>query len=789
MFKNVRLDAVWTVALSMIFILVSCGGTGSAPINGGSLARVAVSVAPPTMTVTTGTTETFTATVINTNETGVGWLVNGFPGGINPADGTTPFGTIDKSGNYTAPPFIPAPPTVTVTAVANADNSASGNASVSINGTPSPVSISPLTTSVEVGRAVGGVQQMGGIALFTATVHNSNPTVNWLVENVPGGNANLGTISLVPGSLNQVNYVAPASIPAGGPLVHVTAQSVANSQETASAAVTLLPVGGTLVSIIEPTLPPTVQVGQTQEFQASVTGSSDTTVSWEVDGIAGGNLNVGTIVPGSDGTAVYTAPARVPNPAQLIVSAISHAVPAAQASILVSVIPAVPVTVAVSAEGCVNTNAVPVGTTVQFNAVVTGASSQDVTWEVNKITGGNSTIGTISTAGLYSAPGQLPKPATVVVSAVSVPDPLGVGNLPITVSIAPVTVVQVSPSKTSIPVNQSPPDFTATVLGSADTSVTWDVNGLEGGDVNSVGQITWGQPTGCVTEGQYLAPPAVPAPPLPNPVPVTAVASDGTTSAPIMVTITPGQQYTINLSPSGEVFVMVGQTQPYSASEDTDPNDSVIWSVSGKGCTGVACGTITPVVSHPPQPYQATYTAPPNAPNPPTVTVTVTSVNHAGVNATDEVFIQGSANPSISISPTFQSVKVGQNQIPFQATIQNYDPTAIVTWELGCISDWDGGFGDDCNDNDRDGDGPGCMEIPGGREHCGASQPLDAAGNIPLTYISPRNLFTTDFLENQCSGKTNDGNGYVELTVSLNADGCPGNPPTCTANACVQVQP
>jgi hypothetical protein len=184
MFNNTRLGVVFAVALCMMFVLVGCGGTGAAPINGGSLARVAVSVAPSTMTVTTGTTQPFTATVINTTEIGVGWLVNGFPGGINPANGTTPFGTIDKNGNYTAPPFIPAPPTVTVTAVANADNTASANASVSINGTPSPVSISPLTANLEV----------GGIALFTAKVTGIDPSVTWLVESAPGGNDVVGKL-------------------------------------------------------------------------------------------------------------------------------------------------------------------------------------------------------------------------------------------------------------------------------------------------------------------------------------------------------------------------------------------------------------------------------------------------------------------------------------------------------------------------------------------------------------------------------------------------------------------
>jgi hypothetical protein len=782
MLKNTRLVSGSALALSM---MVGCGGVGSAPINGtGSLARVAVSIAPPTMAVKTGTVETFTASVRNTSETGVGWLVNGFPGGINPNDGSSPFGTIDKNGNYTAPPFIPIPPTVTITAVANADNSATANASVSISGTPSPVSISPLSATLEVGRTLGGIPQLGGIALFTATVNNRNPALNWLVEGVLGGNANVGTISPVPGFLDQVNYIAPQSVPGGGSRVHITAQSIANPQETASAVVNLLPVGRTVVAITNPILPPTLQIGQPQTFQARVSGASNPTVSWEVDGIAGGNSYVGTITPGPDETALYTAPAQLPNPSQLIVTAISNAQPAAQASILVNVIADQPVTVVVSAENCVNTNAVPITTTVQFTALVTGTSSQSVTWQVNNITGGNSTLGTITPTGFYTAPAQLPNPATVVVSAVSVDDPLAFGNLPITISLSPVTVVQVSPSKASVPVNQSK-DFSATVLGLADTAATWDVNGIQGGDLNSVGQITWGQPSGCVTVGQYLAPPTIPNPPT---VFVTAIAFDGTVSPPVPVTIVPPPP-TIDLSPSQEVFLMVGQTQPYSATEGSDPNDSVTWSVAGKGCAGIACGTITPAISRPPQPYQATYTAPPNVPNPPTVTVTVSSVNHPGLNAADQIFIQGVAAPSISIFPTFQSVLVGQNQIPFQATIQNYDPKANVQWQLGCISDWNGETGEDCNDGERggDGDGPGCIEVQGGKPHCGNSQGLDVPGNLPLTYTSPQLLFTNDFKANQCSSHSNDGTGYVELTVTLAAKGCPQG--ICTANACVQVKP
>jgi hypothetical protein len=787
MLKNTRLGLVVAMTLSVILASVGCCGVGAAPINGvGSLARVAVSVSPQNMTVTTGTTQPFTATVVNTTEPGVGWLVNGFPGGINPNDGSSPFGTIDKNGNYTAPPFIPIPPAVTVTAVAVADNTASANASVSINGTPSPVSILPLTASLEVGETVGGVQQLGGIALFTATVHNSNPAVNWLVDNVPDGNANVGTVSLVPGSLDQAIYIAPQSIPAGGSQVHLTAQSVVNPQETASAVVNLLPVGNTVVALTEPTLPPTLQVGQTQKFQASVTGSSDTGVSWEVDAIAGGNSNVGTIAPGPGDTAVYTAPAQLPNPSQIIVTAVSNAQSAAQASILVNVIPAVLATVAVSAEKCTNTNAVPIGTTVQFTALVTGASSQDVIWEVNKITGGNSSIGTIAPTGLYIAPAQLPKPATVVVSAVSVADPLAVGNQPITLVQTAQSQVTINPSspQTAQAGGQGLP-FKATVVGLANPAVTWYVNGIENGDLGSVGGISGSELLGCVTQASYDPPPTVPAPPT---VSVTAVASDLTSSSPTMVTITPGALYTINIEPSGDVFVMVDQTQPYCAT-DSDPNDSVTWSVSGTSCTGVACGTIVPggnkLCTAPD--FPATYTAPANVPSPdPTVKVTVSSVNHAGLNASDKVYIQGVANPSISISPTFQSVLAGQNQVPFQAVITNYDQQATVVWQLSCISDWDGGFNQNCSDTDRDQDGPGCIQVQGGKQSCGVA-PLTDLLNMPLTYTSPKNLFTGSFQANPCSGQTDDGNGYVELTVQMEAQGCPQG--VCKADACIQVKP
>ena len=273
MLNNARLTLTVAVCLSAMLTLVGCGGVGAAPLNGvGALPGVTVSVSPAAMNITTGTTQPFTATVNNTSQAGVGWLVNGFPGGVNPSDGSTPFGVIDKDGNYTAPPFVPQPPTVTITAVATADNTASANAAASITGTPSPVSISPLTASLEVGRTVNGILVPGDVALFTASLRGSDSPLNWLVENKLNGDLNVGTITAVPGPLNQVVYTAPAVFPSAGTQVHITAQSILNPMEAATAVVNLLPVGSTLVSITSPKEPPTVQVTKTQAFVASVTG-------------------------------------------------------------------------------------------------------------------------------------------------------------------------------------------------------------------------------------------------------------------------------------------------------------------------------------------------------------------------------------------------------------------------------------------------------------------------------------------------------------------------------------
>lgn len=64
-----------------------------------------------------------------------------------------------------------------------------------------------------------------------------------------------------------------------------------------------------------------VQQGGIQQFAAAVTNSVDDTVTWEVNGVMGGNQLVGTI----DMNGVYTAPALVPDPPNITVTAVLNA--------------------------------------------------------------------------------------------------------------------------------------------------------------------------------------------------------------------------------------------------------------------------------------------------------------------------------------------------------------------------------------------------------------------------------------------------------------------------------
>jgi len=79
--------------------------------------------------------------------------------------------------------------------------------------------------------------------------------------------------------------------------------------------------------------------------------------------------------------------------------------------------PASNITVAVTP----STGSVTIGQTLQFKATVSNATNTGVTWKVNGVTGGNASVGTISSTGMFTAPGKVPSGSTSI-TATSVAD-------------------------------------------------------------------------------------------------------------------------------------------------------------------------------------------------------------------------------------------------------------------------------------------------------------------------------------------------------------------------------
>lgn len=154
---------------------------------------------------------------------------------------------------------------------------------------------------------------------------------------------------------------------------------------------------------------PSVITSAQQQFTATVRNASNTSVSWQIDGTAGGSSALGTI----SSSGLYTAPAGVPNPDTVTVTAVSQANPAKSSSTTVTILAAAKVAISPLSP---TANA---GTQLQFTATTHNLGTAAVTWQVNGLAGGNSTLGTISSSGLYTAPANVPAPDSVTVTAVS----------------------------------------------------------------------------------------------------------------------------------------------------------------------------------------------------------------------------------------------------------------------------------------------------------------------------------------------------------------------------------
>ena len=122
---------------------------------------------------------------------------------------------------------------------------------------------------------------------------------------------------------------------------------------------------------------PSVAIGSSVQFQAAVTGLTNTAVTWSAGGVAGGNTTAGTI----SSTGLYTAPAALPgqNPVQIVATSVASS--KTKATTYVNILSLGPVLTSVSPNPLpTGTYTVTIhGTGFQANAVVNNSGVQLVT--------------------------------------------------------------------------------------------------------------------------------------------------------------------------------------------------------------------------------------------------------------------------------------------------------------------------------------------------------------------------------------------------------------------------
>ncbi|NRF67406.1 DUF1800 domain-containing protein [Aquincola sp. S2] len=237
---------------------------------------------------------------------------------------------------------------------------------------------------------------------LTANVPMTPNTVTWSVNGVVGGDMVYGTVS--PSGL----YRAPAAVPSAN-AVKVRATSTAYPTRYGEVTLTVSRMKPRLTS----TMPANVAVGA---FTLNLSGEYFTPdLIAKFDNLLVKTTFVSSTALQVSGTATS---AQVGRSVPLLVAQVGHGARSSD-TLLVPVTgtapPPPPVTVAVAPT---SVTLAPLATQT-FTANVSGSSNTAVSWSVNGIAGGNATFGTVSAAGLYTAPAVVPSPAAVTVRATS----------------------------------------------------------------------------------------------------------------------------------------------------------------------------------------------------------------------------------------------------------------------------------------------------------------------------------------------------------------------------------
>jgi hypothetical protein len=243
--------------------------------------------------------------------------------------------------------------------------------------------------------------------------------------------------------------------------------------------------------------------------------------------------------------------------------------------------------------------------------------------------------------------------------------------------------------------------------------------------------------------------------------------------------------------------VQANQRTSFTATVLNDPkNDGTTWTLSGPGCTGAACGSLSGMRAT--SGAAVMYTAPAALPNPPTVMLTATSVDDTTKSAKATITLTAGSASAISlvVAPSMASVATGATQM-FAATLQNDSSNKGVSWTLSGTSCTGSACGTVSPATSASGVGvtytaPGA--IPTGTITLTATSVADgtksAAAAISLTSSTPPTVSVTPGTANLATGAitqaftANVSNDAQNLGVTWSLSGT-----NCTGAACGSISP
>lgn len=297
-----------TLVFFVLLSLIGCG-TGVNP-------DMAAYITTGDLTLRTG--ESTTIGRVNAAITGTDLIysVNGIQGG------NTKYGTVDANGVYTAPDIVPVPSNVvTVTTVATKFP----------NGKPGSVKYTILNPIPVLSSVAPNIFPEGTQAI---TVIGS--------KFVYGAQIYFGGAPVSTTYISSTELVASISAPLPG--IYPLYVQNPDPGAASSAVVNITVTPGQVALKLYADQGASVRVNNTLHFTLTVTGTQNTGVVWQANGIPGGNAQIGTIIANKDGSATYTAPAVVPTPSNIVLlTAISVDNPAVSISQNVAVLNPIPI--------------------------------------------------------------------------------------------------------------------------------------------------------------------------------------------------------------------------------------------------------------------------------------------------------------------------------------------------------------------------------------------------------------------------------------------------------------